>query len=142
MKELSLEEYKREHDNFVQKYSEYMQKLVAINSKETEANEEECELERKLLKQQYGIYTSIYNTDFCTELTEESARELNPKNLTVFSLLERVNQYKGKQLQDGEGTIYTMEKIVIAPDDLYYQFKGDNDHILYQSCIKCPDLLD
>lgn len=130
MKILPFEEYKKEQRKWSDKYSEYMDKLIFINSSENDISNDELtkeiedifEKERQQLSEQYKGFTSAFDADFGCYLSKNTWKdELKKIGHTV-------------EVNNGD-YIGTLTGIVYAIDDLYYEIQKENGNVVYETGV-------
>lgn len=171
LRKLSADEYLTESKRWHDRFREYINKKVDINKREHNDIEKvaddsvdysdkvdiyfekekkkakQYEKERKQLNKEYKGYTSRYETDFYTELTEEflekykELHETEPR--TMVLLLEEIKKLKGKYFFSGkENKKYLCEFIAVRIDDLYYVGVSDGGEHCWYSCVGKPRFVE
>ena len=171
LRKLSADEYLAESKRWHNRFREYIDKKVDINKREHDDIEKvaddsvdysdkvdiyfekekkkakQYEKEREHLKEEYQRYTSIYETDFYTELTEEFLEKYSQyceiTSNTMKLLLEEIKNLKGKYFFSGkENKKYKCEFIAVQVDDLYYVGVSDDGEHCWYSCVVKPRFIE
>ena len=170
LRKLSADEYIAEEKKLWERYSEYIQKKIDINKREKKEidevthgygdlkdkvdvyfetqkeSAEKYEKEREELKKEYQRYTSIYETDFYTELTEEfleKCERSDANKKTIESLLDEIKNLKSKYFISGkENKKYKCKFIAVQVDDFYYVGISDDGEYCWHSCVGKPRFIN
>ncbi len=143
MKILPFEEYKKEQRKWSDKYSEYMDKLMFINSCENDISSDELtkeiedifEKERQQLSEQYKGFTSAFDADFGCYLSKENIDDLFGTHLSKNIWKDELKKI-GHTVEVNNGNyIGTLTGIVYAIDDLYYEIQKENGNIVYETGV-------
>lgn len=135
MKEVSYEEYLEKEKAFFDRYNEYIDKVVEVNSSDA-YNEEDKEELLAMLKREYKGFTDVYQTDFFTELNDALIEKSNYSGIARH-VADKVEESKGKHfLYNGKRCI--INRVVTTIEDFYYELEDEDGNKYYYSTVAFP----
>ena len=171
LRKLTVDEYMAEEEKFFKNLGKYFDKKCAINQEEHEFIEtigdenlsfsdksdiyfnnykdvvKKFERRRKYNEKKYNGYTSIYYTDFYTELNDEFINKRMKQGTvdlnTMKHLLQELNDRKGTYFKGGlhDEELFKFVFVGVQVDDFYYVGVNDKGEYCWHSAVGMPEFI-